>query len=262
MYESASPTDSFLALGLIQKFNANSYSTKTPNQFPEDLTAKYVSAITHNSWKTSTSSENILGVLLDLEKSLSRRKFSFTSPLPLQLQQNTTASLSSCCRPEWEQERVTQPQKFEVLLRPVACCFCSPLILLHCPVHRMESNPPDRHTKQGNHAGAAVHTRLSAQGTTAPCNWSWTKLAEAARIQLTWLQPFRTKQITQAVFSPLTIKREVTSGEQRLHFRNTMSLSRSRHVWEMNGVRALDNPLTPQSGGNRVDTKGVHGAGS
>lgn len=97
---SASPTDSSLALGQIQKFNGNSYSTKTPNRLPEDLSAKYVSAITHNSCKTSMSSENILGVLLDLEKSLFRREFSFTSPLPLQLQQSTTASLSSCCRPE------------------------------------------------------------------------------------------------------------------------------------------------------------------
>lgn len=190
---SASPTGSLLALGQIQNFNANSYSTKTPNWPPEDLTAKYVSAITHNSCKTSMSLENILGVLLDLEKSLFRREFSFTSPLPLQLQQNTTASLSSCHRPGWEQERVTQPQKFEVLLRPVACSLCSPLTLLQ--YNRMESNLPERHTKQGNHAEAAVHTRLSAQGTTVSWNWWWPKLAQA-RIPPTWLQPFTIKQIT------------------------------------------------------------------
>lgn len=84
-------------------------------------------------------------------------------------------------------------------------------------------------------------------------------LAEA-RIQLTGLQPSRKKQITQAAFAPSAIKREVTSGEQRLYFRNTICLSTSRHVWETNSQDSR-HPLTPQSGGNREDTKGVHGAG-
>lgn len=190
---SASPTDSVLALGQIQNFNANSYSTKTPNSLPEDLTAKYVSAITYNSCKTSMSLENILDVLLDLEKSLFRRKFSFTSPLPLQLQQNTTASLSSCLGPEGEQDRVTK--KFEILPRPVACCLCSPLTLLHCPENRMESNLPDRHKARKSYRGCCSHS-----GTTALGNWSWTK--QEARIPLTWPQPFRMKQITRLYFLP------------------------------------------------------------
>lgn len=71
----ASPTDSLLALGQIHNFNANSYSAKTPNWLPEDLTAKYVSAITHSSCKTSMTLEKILGALLDLEKSFFRRVF-------------------------------------------------------------------------------------------------------------------------------------------------------------------------------------------
>lgn len=130
---SASPTDSLLALGQIQNFNANSYSNKTPNWLPEILTVKFVSAIPHNSCKTSMSLENILGILLDLEKSLFRIKFSFTSPLPLQLQQSTTVTLQ-LPQARVRAERVTQPQKFEVLLRPVVCFLCSPLTLLHCPV--------------------------------------------------------------------------------------------------------------------------------
>lgn len=190
---SASPTDSVLALGRIQNFNANSYSTKTPNWLPGDLTAKYVSAITHNSCKTSMSLENILDVLLDLEKSLFRSKFSITSPLPLQLQQNTTANLSSCLRPEWEQDKVTQ--KFEILPSQLHA-LCSPLTLLHCPENRMESNLPDRHKARKSYRGCCSH-----RGTTAPGNWSWTKLAEA-RIPLTWPQPFRIKQITRLYFLP------------------------------------------------------------
>lgn len=92
---SALPTDSLLALGQIHNFSANSCSAKTPNWLPEDLTAKYVSAITHDSCKTFMNLGKILGDLLDLEKSFFRRDFSFTSPLSLQLQQNTMTSLSS-----------------------------------------------------------------------------------------------------------------------------------------------------------------------
>lgn len=72
---SASPTGSLLALGQIHNFSANSSSAKTPNWLPEDLNAKYVSAITHSSCKTSMTLEKILGALLDLEKSFFRRVF-------------------------------------------------------------------------------------------------------------------------------------------------------------------------------------------
>lgn len=49
-----------LALGQIHNFSASSYSAKTPNWLPEDLTAKHISAITPNSCKTSITLLKIL----------------------------------------------------------------------------------------------------------------------------------------------------------------------------------------------------------
>lgn len=63
----------------------------------------------------------------------------------------------------------------------------------------MESNLPDRHTKQGNHAGAAAHTHLCS-GDSCPWQLVMAK-AGRARIRLTWLQTFRTKLTTGWIFS-------------------------------------------------------------
>lgn len=124
----------------------------------------------------------------------------------------------------------------------------------------MESNLPDRHTKQGNHTGAAVHTCLSAQGTDY-CPWQLVMdKAGRARIQLTWLQPFRTKQIMGCIFSLSNQKggnlRRAETSFQKHHLLVHIQVCLGDE-WSQGSREPPDTAVC----GNRADTKAVHGAG-